>query len=388
MSFLAECLFCNHQAQVPDRALGASGRCPKCRNWYTLVPTPNPPRATSPPTALPLPAPLPAEAAPAAAPSPSVSATKTAGEAAGIGALPRLERLVAPQVPAKPVSPPPAPRRIDPLGLGALLLGAAALWCASGSRLAGLVVPLSLLGLLAGLVAVLLARASGRSRLLFPVAGAVVAGGVIFTALTLPGLLGPAFQASRARDPVDPTALRVVPFPGQGTTGDLGGPEWVDASRASLQQGRVRLQVVRAWVAPAEAPAAPPKQVAPEEVLLLRLRAHLVEDARAFAADPLAPPAGGTSYRPSLTDDTGKVYAARTIPDGEAAEDVNPSSIFPVAVVENVFAFEPASPTVRYLRLEVPAGVWGASGAFRFTIPAAMILRDPAAPPRDGRPDK
>ncbi len=49
MSFLAECLFCNHQAQVPDRALGASGRCPKCRNWYTLVPTPNPPRATSPP---------------------------------------------------------------------------------------------------------------------------------------------------------------------------------------------------------------------------------------------------------------------------------------------------------------------------------------------------
>jgi hypothetical protein len=296
-----------------------------------------------------------------------------------------MERLLAPEVPAEETGPTPTPRRIDPLGLGALLLGGAALLCASESRLSGLVVPSSLLGLIAGLAGVLLARASGRSRLLFPVAGAAVGGGVLFTALTHPALLGPAYQASRARDPVDPTALRVIPLPGQGTAGDLGGPDWVDASRASLQQGRVRLQVVRAWVRPVEAQAVPPKRAAPEEVLLLRLRAHLVEDARAFAADPLAPPARGTTDGPTLTDDTGKVYAARAVPDEEAPEDVNPSSIFPVALVENVFAFEPAPPGVGYLRLEVPAA-WGGSRAFRFTIPAAMIFREPVAPPRDGRP--
>src|SRR5437660_10137198 len=38
MSFLAACVFCGHKVQAPDHALGASGRCPKCANYFTLAP--------------------------------------------------------------------------------------------------------------------------------------------------------------------------------------------------------------------------------------------------------------------------------------------------------------------------------------------------------------
>src|SRR5262245_28407642 len=38
MPFLAQCCFCNHQVEAPDRALGASGKCPKCGEHFTVVP--------------------------------------------------------------------------------------------------------------------------------------------------------------------------------------------------------------------------------------------------------------------------------------------------------------------------------------------------------------
>jgi hypothetical protein len=48
MAFQAECVFCGYQVQVPDRALGASGRCPKCSSFFTLAPL-SEPRAPGPP---------------------------------------------------------------------------------------------------------------------------------------------------------------------------------------------------------------------------------------------------------------------------------------------------------------------------------------------------
>src|SRR5438132_10532078 len=38
MPFQARCLFCGQQVRVPDHALGASGCCPKCSNFFTLAP--------------------------------------------------------------------------------------------------------------------------------------------------------------------------------------------------------------------------------------------------------------------------------------------------------------------------------------------------------------
>jgi hypothetical protein len=245
------------------------------------------------------------------------------------------------------------------------------------------------LGLLVGLAAVVLARASGGARLVLPVAGAAVNGAALLTALLLPGLLGPAYRVWRERDPVDPAVIRVVPLPGRPAGDGPEVPDWVDASRAALQQSGLRVQVVGASVGPAEARATPPKKTPNKkgtaaEALFIRLRARRVEDARAFAADLLRQPERpGEAHPPTLTDNTGKVYRRRPAPS--APEGVGKSSRFPVTVVEEVFAFEAPPPGVGPLRLEVPAAAWGGSGAFRFTIPAAMIGRQPPGPARAGR---
>src|SRR5687768_10516560 len=38
MSFLAECMYCGKKVRAPAQALGTSGQCPKCANFFTLVP--------------------------------------------------------------------------------------------------------------------------------------------------------------------------------------------------------------------------------------------------------------------------------------------------------------------------------------------------------------
>jgi hypothetical protein len=49
--------------------------------------------------------------------------------------------------------------------------------------------------------------------------------------------------------------------------------------------------------------------------------------------------------------------------------------VFPVEVVDQVFAFE-LPPRNVDLRLELSAAPWGGNGLFRFTIPSAMIKRE------------
>jgi hypothetical protein len=260
-------------------------------------------------------------------------------------------------------------RWIDPIGVGALLLGGAALLCASVSLLCVLVLPLTALTLLTGLVAVVRAMVSGKVRLIFPVAGAAVGGVSLLVAWLLPSVLGPIYQTYRQTDTLDPTAIRVIPLPGHSPAGATEGPDWVNASKAALQQGRLRVQVVSASV---ETRDTPKKKGPTEKYLLLRVRAHQVDSTREFAAEPLRwPGRRNEKISPTLTDNTGKVYREREVPG--AGESVGTSSIFPVAVVDELFAFEPPPPGLEHLRLEVPAAIWGGTGTFRFTIPNSMI---------------
>jgi uncharacterized paraquat-inducible protein A len=38
MAFVVQCPFCKVRAKVPDRANGATGRCPRCANSFTMAP--------------------------------------------------------------------------------------------------------------------------------------------------------------------------------------------------------------------------------------------------------------------------------------------------------------------------------------------------------------
>src|SRR5439155_16021578 len=161
-------------------------------------------------------------------------------------------------------------RRFDPFGLSALLLGGAALLCASIRSLYALVPPASGAGLLLGLAGLLLSK--GQSRSLIPIAGTAVGGIVLLTALFLPKLLGPSYLASRNRRAVDPVAIRAIPLPGSAETMGPADAAWVDASRAALQQGPMQVQVLSASIPSVKTKSSPTKTVAPPEHLYIRLR--------------------------------------------------------------------------------------------------------------------
>lgn len=360
MPFRAECAFCRHRVKAPDHAVGASVKCPKCANFFTLVPEDDAPRRPEParPAAVVAPAPEPVPLPDEPAPAP---ATQT------------MELPVA--------APPSAWRQIDPVAVVALLLGGAALLCATVYVLCVLVRPLSGLGLLVGLAAVGLALLADPPRLAWPAAGSAVSGAVFAVALLFPGLLGPTYRASREGPPEDPAAIRAVPLAGLPATADLGDRDWPDASRAAVLQGPRRVQVVGVTVGPVEVQTTPKRKFSKEPYLVVRLRAQHVGGPREFAAGEWAAAGHRDRPAPTVTDRSGKVYRPAALPAVEAGGP-RESDVFPVAVGDDVFLFEPPPPTVDGLRLEVPAAAWGGLGAYRFTVPRSMIQFAPAGPAR------
>jgi hypothetical protein len=205
------------------------------------------------------------------------------------------------------------------------------------------------------------------------VVGAVVA----MTAVLLPGMLGPAYLAYRTRKVEDLTTIRAIPLAGASSSAPTD-PHWVDASRAALQQGRLRVQIVSVVVGPELLSPAATKPVAkkktPQEMLSIRLRIQRQVD---MGADAVQETLAGEGASPRLTDNTGKEYRQRDVQ--EATTETKGRKAFPTALVDHVLVFEAHAGEVRYLRLELPAASWGGTGLFRFTIPSSMIRRADAA---------
>jgi hypothetical protein len=383
VSFVAQCVFCNHKVQVPDDALGASGRCPKCANPFTLAPASDLPpvklpafvRAAATRPAAPLPAapPLPEALLPAGR---AVSPAARAGAERGEG----LPGPAALEIVKGPAGPPPPRRWVDPVGAVSLFLGGVALLSASVPPLCPFVPPVSALALLGALAGLARALVGGRFRLLVPAVAAVVAAGVLVAALRSPDLLGPTYALSRPHETPRPDAIQALPLAGGDTDANA---DWPDAGKTALVQGGLQVRVVAASVGRVEVLRGGRKKLSAAKYLVVRLRVQQVAGGGEF--DPARgspPPTREAAPRPVLTDDAGKVYPPQDVLDSDAAADVRRSSVFPVAVVEQAFAFEPPPAAAKYLRLEVSAAAWGGSGTFRFTIPRALIQTAPAAPAR------
>jgi hypothetical protein len=390
MPFQVECLFCGHRAQVPDRAYGASGTCPKCANSFTLVPAavtvPLPERTKSPhkerPKRAPAKtAPIPISDTPAS-PTPLLEAESSTPAPRPRRKSRRVQKAIAAAVVVAPEQTPKRPtRRLDRVALVALLTGGAALLCASAPALCGLVLPLGAAAVILGLAGFLLAPVNARVWL--PAVATALGIGVSGAAFFFPALLGPTYRAAREFGRVDPTAIRIIPLAGDVGTTD---PEWVDASRAALEQGRVRVEVVWAAVGTDKAKSAVPKKGAPAELLFVRVRTRRVERPGEFAKRADRSGTRLEKPRPRLTDAAGKVYEPREVVEPAAdtrKSDKRRSGLFPVTVQEEEFVFQSPPAGSASMRLELPAETWGGTGTFRFTIPSSMIRHEggPAGPP-------
>jgi hypothetical protein len=263
--------------------------------------------------------------------------------------------------------------------MGLLFLGVLALLCASVSRLQALVIPLSAFGVLMAGATVLLARVT-RSPSLLAGAATALNGAVLLVAILLPGLLGPGYEVFRQQHGVDPAAIHVVPLPGHAEVAESASPDWVDASRAALRQGKLLVELTDASFVVADGPDQKKRgKGAPKKYLFIRLRVQRAGSGQEFGSQQWGGPiAWDRKVRLTLTDDSGKVYEQQSdYQGGDAAGLENRSSVFPVANADPLFVFEAPPPGIEFLRLEIPVEVWGGSGGFRFTIPKGMLRSEP-----------
>jgi hypothetical protein len=251
-----------------------------------------------------------------------------------------------------------------------LVLLALTLAAAPFQTLGFLVRPLVALSFVIGLLAVRSIYRAGGS-LWQPVTVTAVAGAVLLAALLVPSFLGSSFE--NTREPVRADAgVRVVPLAGYAHEADQLGTEWVDARKASLQQGRVRVEVPEAWIGPSL------KTDGRESTgtwLYLRVRLYRSRTGAEIASGAFAPAlVWDDRARATVRDAAGATFDQLTYrPPAAKAGGASSAAGLSLDVSDEILTFDAPAALAGGLRLEVPGTAWGGSGAFRFAVPAEMV---------------
>jgi hypothetical protein len=208
---------------------------------------------------------------------------------------------------------------------------------------------------------------------------------ILLTALFLPEYLGSAYLASRTKGGVDPAVIRAIPLDGSFDRSASLDPEWVDATKASLQLGQVNVQVLSVSFRRADAvQSAAGKKIAPGNYCFVRIRTQEQVAAGQFSAKRSQTHSSHVEdARLTLTGSQDRSYECHGFLKVEAVDKQRKGPAFPVSVQDHVFIFEAPAARPGHLRLEIAAEAWGGEGAFRFTIPGSMITDERGRP---GRP--
>ena len=280
--------------------------------------------------------------------------------------------------------PQPGARWSHRLGIGALFLCVAALFCAWVPRLSILVIPLSVAGVLVGLSGLLLVLYAAEKRLFPVLAGAAGSSAILLTALYFPEHLGSVYMASRAKRGVDPAVIRAVPIEGSFHSSAPLDADWVDAAKASLQFGQVNVQVLGVTIRRAEGvKSSAGKRLPAGNYCFVRIRTQEQVAAIQFAANRSQ--AHGSPIEGALLKLTGsenKSYELHGVVKVEAVDKQRRGPAFPMSFQDHVFIFEAPAARPDHLRLEIAAEAWGGEGAFRFSIPGRMIRDERGKPGR------
>lgn len=382
MPFVVQCPYCNLKARVPDRAHGASGKCVRCQNSFTLVPAddqrvPELVGAPTDPSSSDL-EPQTEQAAGSSLPEVDYEADLAAAEeilrsARELEEASEQEEEEAPaqadladllDCPAAPV-----PKRVR-AGLGAiagaaaLLLGGAGLAAAAFSISASWAWPLAAGGSMVGIATVVLARRAKKKkrRLSLPILGSAASLAVLTIALFFPALLGPNYARFRQTATV-PTSLRAVPL--RGPAVGAVSPEWADAGKYALLQGGLRVEVLGVSVGPVDEKAEP----AASEFLRIRVR---VTHAAANMGEAKAIDWAGRG-KPTLMDKSGRLYPFKESRASVPVGSKRRADMFPVQTSGELLAFEKPDFGWETLLLELPESALQTGDPFRFSLPASLL---------------
>jgi hypothetical protein len=388
MPFLSECTFCQHQVRVPDHAVGLSVPCPRCGNSFTLAavvaPRPEPPlgikargrkKKDAPLAAMNGP-PTPAVLSPRAA----VPKTETPAPEEYVKAALQADQIlpVAPLPPGKVfgrrAAPPPGWANLA--GALSVLVGSLALLSFEITGVSLLALPTAAAGLLLGILGVLIYWDAPRRQLLFPTLGSVVNLAGIGVMWFCPSLLtlGPADGGEEADRP--PDQILVGNLRG-GKTRPADPSDWVDAGKASLAVGGVRVRVTEVAVKRVRLTDDKAQNLGRGKKLVIGLRLVNAGNPRRLVYRGWGERGQeGHTYQPRLLDDRDNSYSLVPVPAGAAVEGQRVRAVLvPGKPITDVLVFEPPAAGVKFLLLELPAGAFGAGGNLRLRIPAALIDR-------------
>lgn len=348
---------------MPDRALGASMKCPGCQAWYTAAPdldTAPPPRRVRSRAELDATPLAPDEPTPLAPPDDSPIAILDEPVRRTSSTTPNSSLVLA------DAAPPLEGSLLNTGGIVACVAACAAAVVASFHETAFLTRPLAGVAVLVGVVSILLTLGSRPLAFVLPAIGTGVSVVVLVLAFVSPGTLSPQYEASRQPVTFNSEAVEFVALSlDSGQQLALDG--WADASKAAVQQGTVRVQVTSATLGPVDIePRDNAKsRLTKERYLTIAVRVqHLGHDVPVtfipWSHDTAVERNGRRSTALDLT------------PHVVTGQLRDPIQLHPGKMVGTVFVFE-ASTHPEPIRLELPAEAWGGRGMFRFSIPASSI---------------
>jgi hypothetical protein len=265
-------------------------------------------------------------------------------------------------------------RDIDPLGAGALFMGCTALLCASIWWLCPFLAPLALGALLAGVIALVRTLRTGRTRLIFPIAGTAVPTAVVFVALVVPSLLGPTYVTYTDNEAMDLAEIRRIPLQGGIPAEAQADGQWANASRTSLQQQHVIVRVSEVMLGRLDQKLGQGKTGKSAAFLVVYLVVRQLADARMPPGQQRSPGTLNSQHPPRLTDAADKEYALVNAQTIEPADSGRGRPAMGDVTTVWMLVFEPGDAD-QDLRLEVPAAAWDGTGTYRFRIPSTMIRR-------------
>ena len=348
MPFLARCPTCRQKMRFSDSALGASQQCPRCHNYFTVA---------AEETAL----------ASAPAPQPAAIAAEDA-ELPGPQQTPVVVQLSLPD----PVAV--RPRKANLCGVLSLLLGSVGLLCASLPAVDFLTIPLTAVGLAAGVFG--LAVEQGRRGRVLSALGGIVCLPVLTLALFWPAGLSPSYAWRRAPRPPDPKQFAVIPSRGDHQA-ELARPaedDGLEIDEGGIRQGDVQVRVMRAFWG-RHTPPTKGKKVPASVVLTVVVRVSNVGTSGKIHYDSWGVARSGVAHAPRLRDDRGRSYGLKEPgPSATLSKRFENDDLPAGTAVEDRLMFPEPAAGAGALTLELPSAAVGAQGAFKFRIARSKIL--------------
>jgi hypothetical protein len=348
MSIVAVCPYCQQgKIRAPDRAIGLSTRCPRCRTSFTIFPR----EVTE------------KEPVGKAGSSDDVTAAEDSP----------LEPVVLPAMPALPaaalvVAPTSGAEAAYPVALIAFIIGGLSVLASQFPYGRFVATGMAGVGLVVGLISLVMAD---RKKLI-PALSSAFNLFVIVLVVLLPSWLG--LGPWRGYEVHDQSRV-VVAVAADGTSKPA---EWVEAGLTAWQLNDVRVSVSSIKVTPLEV-TGPNKQKRPTKEKYLQITMRVANEGVARKIDftgwggMSSAPDGSDLKSPRLTDQAGKVLAMKPYPAGAEPPGRVAKGLFPGRSAEEVLLFEPPTASASYLRLELPGSAFGGTEPVRFQIPQAMI---------------